>query len=81
MDSGGSCEHSHTFQVPVWREFDTRRVNLDPPIMCADWPVAGNLTLFQTQTIGKLKPWDRADWKQLNIDHDKNVKTISQTSL
>ena len=40
----------------VRREFDTGRVNLDPPMTCADWPVAGNLTLFQTQTIGKLKP-------------------------
>ena len=31
----------------VRREFDTGRVNLDPPMTCADWPVAGNLTLFQ----------------------------------
>ena len=31
--------------------FDTGRVNLDPKMMCADWPVAGNLTLFQTQTV------------------------------
>ena len=36
--------------------FDTGRVNIDPPMMCADWPVAGNLTIFQTQFIGKLKP-------------------------
>ena len=34
----------------------TGRVNLDPPMTCADWPVGGNMTLFQTQTIGKLKP-------------------------
>ena len=40
----------------VRREFDTGRVNLDPPMTCADWPAAGNLTIFQTQTIGKLKP-------------------------
>ena len=25
--------------------FDAGRVNLDPPITCADWPVAGNLTV------------------------------------
>ena len=35
--------------------FDTGRVNLDPKMMCADWPVAGNLALFQTQVIVKLK--------------------------
>ena len=38
------------------REFDTGRVNLDPPMMCADWPVASSLTLFKIQTIDKLKP-------------------------
>ena len=43
----------------VRREFDSGRVNLDHPMTCAGWPVAGNLTLFQTQTIGKLKPWHR----------------------
>ena len=43
----------------VWPEFDTGRVNLDPAMLCADWPVAGNLTLFQTQFIGKLNPWHR----------------------
>ena len=40
----------------VRREFDAGRVNLDPPITCADWPVAGNLTLIHTQTGYTLKP-------------------------
>ena len=43
----------------VWREFDTGLVNLDPPMMCADWPVPGNLTLLHTQTGYTLKPWHR----------------------
>ena len=30
----------------VRREFDAGRVNLDPPMTCADWPVPGNLTLL-----------------------------------
>ena len=34
----------------VRREFDAGRVNLDPPMTCADWPVPGNLTLLHTQT-------------------------------
>ena len=32
----------------VRREFDAGRVNLDPPMTCADWPVPGNLTLLHT---------------------------------
>ena len=41
----------------VRHEFDAGRVNRDPPMTCADWPVAGNLTLLQhsnrihTQTV------------------------------
>ena len=34
----------------VRREFDAGRVNLDPPMTCADWPVPGNLTLLHTET-------------------------------
>ena len=41
----------------VRREFDAGRVNLDPPMTCADWPVPGNLTLLHTQTAYTLKPW------------------------
>ena len=40
----------------VRREFDAGRVNLDPPMTCADWPVPGNLTLLHTQTAYTLKP-------------------------
>ena len=35
----------------VRREFDAGRVNLDPPMTCADWPVPGNLTVLHTQTV------------------------------
>ena len=44
----------------VRREFDAGRVNLDPPMTCADWPVAGNLTLLHTQTAYTRKPLHRA---------------------
>ena len=50
------CGRQSQFSSKVWPEFDTGRVNLDHSMMCADWPVAGNLTLFQTQFVGKLKP-------------------------
>ena len=40
----------------VRREFDAGRVNLDPPMTCADWPVPGNLTLLHMQTAYTLKP-------------------------
>ena len=40
----------------VRREFDAGRVNLDPPMTCADWPVPGNLTLLHTQTAYTRKP-------------------------
>ena len=43
----------------VRREFDAGRVNLDPPMTCADWPVPGNLTLLHPQTAYTLKPWHR----------------------
>ena len=43
----------------VRREFDAGRVNLDPPMTCADWPVPGNLTLLHTQTAYTRKPWHR----------------------
>ena len=43
----------------IRREFDAGRVNLDPPMTCADWPVPGNLTLFHTQTAYTRKPWHR----------------------
>ena len=50
----------------VRREFDAGRVNLDPPMTCADWPVPGNLTLLHTETayrdtgnvgLAAAKPW------------------------
>ena len=44
----------------VRREFDAGRVNLDPPMTCADWPVPGNLTLLHTQTAYTRKPLHRA---------------------
>ena len=40
----------------VRREFDAGRVNLDPPMTCADWPVPGNLTLLHPQTAYTRKP-------------------------
>ena len=40
----------------VRREFDAGHVNLDPPMTCADCPVAGNLILLHTQTGYTLKP-------------------------
>ena len=40
----------------VRREFDAGRVNLDPPMTCADWPVPGNLTVLHTQTGYTRKP-------------------------
>ena len=43
----------------VRREFDAGRVNLDPPMTCADWPVPGNLTLLHTDTAYTGKPWHR----------------------
>ena len=43
----------------IRREFDAGRVNLDPPMTCADWPVPGNLTLLHTQTAYTRKPWHR----------------------
>ena len=43
----------------VRREFDAGRVNLDPPMTCADWPVPGNLTLLHTQTAYTGKPLHR----------------------
>ena len=43
----------------VRREFDAGRVNLDPPMTCADWPVPGNLTLLHTQTAYTRKPLHR----------------------
>ena len=44
----------------VRREFDAGRVNLDPPMTCADWPVPGNLTLLHTQTAYTRKPLHRS---------------------
>ena len=44
----------------VRREFDAGRVNLDPPMTCADWPVPGNLTLLHPQTAYTRKPLHRA---------------------
>ena len=47
----------------VRREFDAGRVNLDPPMTCADWPVPGNLTVLHAQTVtpgpgaGLLEGW------------------------
>ena len=41
----------HSQFSKVRREFDAGRVNLDPPMTCADWPVPGNLTLLHTQTV------------------------------
>ena len=43
----------------VRREFDAGRVNLDPPMTCADWPVPGNLTLLHLQTAYTRKPLHR----------------------
>ena len=43
----------------VRREFDAGRVNLDPPMTCADWPVPGNLTLLHPQTAYTRKPLHR----------------------
>ena len=43
----------------VRREFDAGRVNLDPPMTCADWPVPGNLALLHTQTAYTRKPLHR----------------------
>ena len=43
----------------VRREFDAGRVNLDPPMTCADWPVPGNLTLLHPQTAYTHKPLHR----------------------
>ena len=43
----------------VRREFDAGRVNLDPPMTCADWPVPNNLTLLHTQTTYTRKPLHR----------------------
>ena len=40
----------------VRREFDAGRVNLDPPMTCADWLVPGNLTLLHPQTAYTRKP-------------------------
>ena len=45
--------------ISIRREFDAGRVNLDPPMTCADWPVPGNLTLLHTQTAYTRKPWHR----------------------
>ena len=64
------------------REFDTGRVNLDPPMMCADWPVAGNLTLFQSQTIGKLKPRHRCHGLSFNLKPSGTpIECVSELSL
>ena len=35
----------------VLADFDTGRVNIDPPMMFADWPVAGNLTFFKLDSF------------------------------
>ena len=43
----------------VRREFDAGRVNLDPPMTYADWPVPGNLTLLHPQTAYTRKPLHR----------------------
>ena len=43
----------------VRREFDAGRVNLDPPMTCADWPVPGNLALLHPQTAYTRKPLQR----------------------
>ena len=51
----------------VRREFDAGRVNLDPPMTCADWPVPGNLTLLHAETAYTGKPWHR-DGKKRAID-------------
>ena len=50
----------------VRREFDAGRVNLDPPMTCADWPVPGNLTLLHTQTAYTRKPLHRIKSASVN---------------
>ena len=37
----------------VRREFDAGRVNLDPPMTCADWPVPGNLITHGNRIHGQ----------------------------
>ena len=58
----------------VRREFDADRVNLDPPMTCADWPVPGNLTLLHPQTAYTRKPLHRSyllNIQQLVSCHNK----------
>ena len=46
------CQQSQFSKVR--REFDTGRVNLDPPMTCADWPVPGNLTVLHTGDANRI---------------------------
>ena len=59
----------------VRREFDAGRVNLDPPMTCADWPVPGNLTLLHTQTAYTRKPWHRDGQKLPKTVYGESVLT------
>ena len=57
----------------VRREFDAGRVNLDPPMTCADWPVPGNLTLLHPQTAYTRKPLHRYELSVI-VRHSSRVK-------
>ena len=52
----------------VRREFDAGRVNLDPPMTCADWPVPGILTILHTQTAYTRKPLHRCHKLSLYVN-------------
>ena len=54
----------------VRREFDAGRVNLDPPMTCADWPVPGNLTLLHTQTVTPVLTYNMGTWGLTQADLD-----------
>ena len=62
----------------VRREFDAGRVNLDPPMTCADWPVPGNLTVLHTQTGYTRKPWHRVETR-LHRHEREEVATVAVT--
>ena len=60
----------------VRREFDAGRVNLDPPMTCADWPVPGNLTLLHPQTAYTRKPLHRVE-PRLHRHESEEVSTLA----